>query len=110
MLTVDEIIDSLKFQRILRTSGKIFPLPPPQGSVFARVKVGTIYTLEWWKKNFEPEHRSFRAKNNGLAVIKAMRILGIKGKLTGRKLRKAGASRVSLIGLSGGEIFSGSKQ
>ncbi|MEK7200610.1 MAG: hypothetical protein AAB672_00560 [Patescibacteria group bacterium] len=97
--------------RYLRPNFNRSPLPLPQATNKNKATITTrFYILEWWKKNFEPEHRSFRAKNNGLAVIKAMRILGIKGKLTGHKLRKAGASRVSLLSFSDGEIFPGPKQ
>jgi hypothetical protein len=93
----------------LRPSPSFLPLPPATKKNKATVTI-RVYTLQWFK-NKELQVASFRAKNNGLAVIKAMRILGIKGKLTGRNLRKAGAEKVSIHSFLGsGEILSRSKR
>jgi len=72
--------------RYLRPAFNQDPLPPPEG-LAARIRV-SIYRLEWAEPNFDL--LCFRVKNKGLAFIRMMRILRIKGKLNLRKFQKAG--------------------
>jgi hypothetical protein len=65
---------------------------------------GQVYSLTFYRGG-KMVRIDFRKSNNGLAVLRAMRLLGIKGKLTRAKLRKAGSGKVSLRDKSGNEIL-----
>ena len=95
MITIDRIL-SIERKGLYKTRPNFHHLPLPTATT-------RVYTLEFWK-NKEHSFFSFRAKNNGLAVIKAMHLIGIKGKLTKRKLIRAGVEKVFLTSF-GGRIF-----
>lgn len=102
MLSVEGILRTMRFDAIYGRSGgscfgviepsRLRPFSPPEGSEFARIKVG-IYRLEFhegYQFRTEPEPRLIRAKNDGLAIIEAKRILEIEGQISRRKFRLAG--------------------
>jgi len=75
-------------------------LPPPTSNDCVRFR-SRLYFLEWFDEKGEPCGKDFRAQNKGLAVIKAMRILGIRGRLTRWKLRQTGKKQILLHHLVG---------
>lgn len=94
MLTLETILRIERFNEALGLSdkGACFGVTDPSRlrpvSQHFQVLVNVlIYRLELNSRN---NAYVFMAKNNGLAIIKVMRLLGVKGRLTERKFKKAG--------------------
>jgi hypothetical protein len=99
MLTVDEIIRAYK-RRYPTPGSYTLPLMPHH-----YVGSGKVYSLTF-NRGGKMVRIDFRKANNGLAVLRAMRLLNIRGKLTRAKLRRASpGQKVSLQSVDGTEVL-----